>query len=273
MPAWAIGVSVLCLLLVGVIVGGMMSSSTSTPAEQAANLPANELQPRQNNAHPPLPNQVQFTAVEQAEIDRFLGEYGTDLRAVRNVGRTITDRTMLHFAVQHGTLAVVRYLVSQGLSVHARDSNRATPLHLVYSNNNVSERIKIAEFLISQGADVNAENRNGRTALYMTAHSSMDIELVKFLVSQGANVNSSQSWIEGPLHGAVRYGRLEIVKFLVSQGADVNADAHNADGPTLTSPYGSRNTPIDIARINVRIAQNANERARAEAVLAALEGR
>jgi len=284
-PLWAIGVSVLCLVLVGVMAGIMMTSSPSTPAQQVANgsgnvagntavaeAPVNVSPPNQGTAQPaPVAPQMQFTAAEQLEIDRFLGEYGDDIRAVHSSG-VESGITMLHRAVQYSTPTVVKYLVSEGLSVHARTSHRESTLHRAVRNDNTAASVEIINFLISQGADVNAGDNRNVTPLH-GAVSRQNVEAVRVLISQGANVNARGLRNSTPLHSAVLSFREnddapEIVRLLVSNGADINARAERP--MTGTNPQV---TPLDYARDNVQSARNANERARAEAVLAALQGR
>jgi len=190
----------------------------------------------------------QFTTEEQAEIDKFIAEHGSDVKAVDEKGRTL-----LYKAVgASGSEAVVKYLVSQGADVHikgkhtllfytrnpetirflvaqgvdvnavvmegAEEFNYYTVLHNVISEKN----LEIAELLVELGADVNACNGVDDPPL-ITAAKENDIDIVKFLVSKGANVHSRDSGNNVPLHYAASSGNIELARFLISKGVDVDA--------------------------------------------------
>lgn len=208
-PTWAIIAGVVGLLVVGILAGSMMSSNSPTSTIQMTDV-------QNPPTHQAQAIQTQFTAAEQTEIERFLGEYGNDLQATRSVD-SVTDITMLHNAAQYGTLAVVKYLVSQGLSVHARDSKRSTPLNYATKSLNV----EIAEFLISKGADVNVG------ALGQITSSVTDFDKRKkffeLLISRGAKIDKvPDSIVSGSTNLDEREKMLEL---LTSHGAKVNSNA------------------------------------------------
>ena len=94
-------------------------------------------------------------------------------------------RTLLHVAVLDENMEFVKWLVSQGADVNAKQKNGDTPLHEAVHYN---EGIAIVKFLVSKGADVHAKGVCGWTPLFYTNGS--DIEFAKFLVSKGADVNA-----------------------------------------------------------------------------------
>ena len=170
-----------------------------------------------------------FTAAEQLEIDRFLGKYGNDWK---------TSETILHDASRNETLTIVKYLVSQGLSVHARMIGDRTPLHLAMYNKDT----EIAKFLISQGADVNAKGYFGKTPLHKAVENG-NVEVVKLLLSNGADVNLSN-----PLYNAVWNGNVEVIKLLLSNGADVNVKTGRF-GETLLKTAVGRGDNVEVIKL------------------------
>jgi hypothetical protein len=92
----------------------------------------------------------QFTAAEQSQIDKFLAKINGNIRAVRPDGSTT-----LHVALLQGEPAVVvRFLISKGVGINAKDGGGITPLHLVVERGNV----ELARLLVSNGANVNAKD-------------------------------------------------------------------------------------------------------------------
>ncbi|ODM91505.1 hypothetical protein Ocin01_15176 [Orchesella cincta] len=82
--------------------------------------------------------------------------------------RGFSDRTALHSAAEVGNLNGLKYFISKGCDVNAKDKDDSAPLHLAvkYSKINTHE---IIEVLITQGADVNAldnEGDSGHTPLH-----------------------------------------------------------------------------------------------------------
>ena len=243
-PLWAIIAGVLVLLVVGVVAGRMLTPATAPPTGQVqavqdnaavVEAPVNVPSPKQNDPPKPSDTLSQFTAAERLEIERFLGEYGSDLKAVRNSPGLGDGYTVMHNAARHGTLAVVKYFVSQDVSIHARTSRRITPLHLAMWNTS-EDNIEIVKFLVSQGADVNVKDSNNRTPLYLAigSASAHDAETVRFLIANGADVN-------------------------ITDSSSIARDV-----------YGNNYTLVNIARRNVSQAKTASDKAKAEAVLAAL---
>lgn len=93
------------------------------------------------------PQQFQFTAEEQAEIDKFLSVYGNDINAPKYGG------TLIHNAK---SIAVIKYLISQGANINVKNKDEATLLHWRVVGGGDPE---LLSFLISAGADVNAKNK------------------------------------------------------------------------------------------------------------------
>lgn len=58
-------------------------------------------------------------------------------------------------------LEVVKYLLSKGAKVNAKNANEVTPLHWAVAEGNTD----VIDTLIAAGAEVNARNANGKTPL------------------------------------------------------------------------------------------------------------
>ena len=189
-----------------------------------------------------------FTAEEQAEIDRFCVENGSDVKALNKDGLTLLD-----LATKKGKIEVVKFLVSKGADVNAKGGSGATPLHLAVYRGDV----EIVKLLVSAGADIHAKNKYGSTPLHSTTD--RNLEIAKFLVSKGADIHEKNNNGATPLHSAIyRYREcLEIVKFLISKGADVNEKDNNGETPFRRAIYEGE---LEIVRFLVSAGADVNEK-------------
>ena len=183
---------------------------------------------------------TKFTAAEQAEIEKFIvnygNEFGSDLKAVDSSGNT-----SLHRAVDFGNLVVAGFLISRGLDVNAKygdgfGKKGNTLLYMAV----LLDKLEHIKFLIENGADVNVKGHEyEKTPL----HLAKSLEAIKLLVSHGADVNSQDKYGKNRLHEAGNIEdkdeAIEVVKFLISHGADVNAKDNNGRTPLDTAKNGS----------------------------------
>jgi len=112
----------------------------------------------------------------------------------------------------------VRYLMSHGAHVDARDGEGYTPL----VDATRFGFVEVARFLVEHKADVNAGDRNNWTPLMYAAWGD-NPELVSVLVRYGAKVDAADSDGLTPLAIASQNGKLKAAQALVAAGADVNA--------------------------------------------------
>ena len=172
------------------------------------------------------------------EVKDFIEKNGVDVNTRTKVSLKVGYKdfthksrytTLLHIAAYNPEVEVLKYLISQGADVNAKDNDGETPLHHTVFNSN----IEVLKYLVSQGVDVNAKNNNGRTPLHLAANFSRDPEVLKYLVSQGADINAKDNDGETPVHCTAYNRDVEVLKYLISQGADVNAQ--DRFGRTLLS--------------------------------------
>jgi ankyrin repeat protein len=167
---------------------------------------------------------VRFTLEEQAEIGRFIAEFGIDVKAVDRNG------TLLHRAVKGDwSVAVAKHLVSLGADIEAKDTvYDRTPLYMaVYSP---KENDDVIKYLLAEGADVHAGDcESGQTTIHWAAQHK-NLEIVQLLVLQGADIHAPSTFGWTSLHYAAWTGNTEVVQYLISRG--VRIDARNHDGLT-----------------------------------------
>jgi len=132
-----------------------------------------------------------------------------------------TGMTPLLVVASHCNIDTLKYLVSKGADVKAKNNYDKIPLHFAAEYN---PELEIAKYLFSLNADIEAKQKNGGTLLLVAAWSNPNVDVLKFLVAQGANVNAKNDADGTVLHSAAqRNPNIEILKYLISQGADVNA--------------------------------------------------
>ena len=175
--------------------------------------------------------------------------------------------TPLYWAAAGGDIDVVKFLVSEGASVNAKNGTSSPPLHGAV----LCSDIEIIEFLLSNGADVNAKNSEGWTPLYGAACKEGSIPILELLISKGADVTARDKNDGTPLHGAVVVqDNTNVIEFLISKGGDVNAKNKNgftpihfaasdnknvgiveflvAKGADATAKTSANKTPLDLAK-------------------------
>jgi ankyrin repeat protein len=123
-------------------------------------------------------------------------------------------RTFLHEASIEGDLSLVKYLLSRGADVNARDEYNNTPLH--YS------KPKVVRYLVDKGAEINAINKFRNTPVFHICRSG-DVSNLKMLYKKGMDLKIKTVERKTTLHFAARNGRLQVVQFLIEKGVDVNA--------------------------------------------------
>lgn len=80
----------------------------------------------------------------------------------------------IHVAVYYDKIYIVKYLISKGADVNARDSNNGTPL-MIASN---LGHLDILRCLIANGADINAKNNQNKTAMNVSGNPIIDFYFI-----------------------------------------------------------------------------------------------
>lgn len=147
-------------------------------------------------------------------IVQMLLEAGADLKAADRSGLTA-----LHYAVWHGDLVSVQYLVEHGAKANTA-SSQTTPLTVACERGHD----RVVSFLIDHGAILQGES--GAAALHAAIRYGGP-EIVSILLSNGVSPDAPTLNGDRPLHSAIGQAATgqsaAIVKLLLASGADPDA--------------------------------------------------
>ena len=143
----------------------------------------------------------------------------------QDVNVSANSRTPLHLASRDGRLDVVQVLLEHRADVNAVTVDGWTPLHLA----SWLEHPGVARVLLKQGADVDSKTALGETALHLVSERG-NLELAQLLLENGADLNARVKLYKNSLYFALLYDHSDVAQLLLKHGADPNAQ--HIDGQT-----------------------------------------
>lgn len=102
-------------------------------------------------------------AIEENDVEKLKELIRKNKRLVQESGEE--GDTLLHNAALHSSSKVVKFLISKGAHVDAKDKYGGTPIHDAISGGNV----EIVRTLASNGADMEVKDGYGWTPLWLAA--------------------------------------------------------------------------------------------------------
>ena len=164
--------------------------------------------PDPGSGHPTTPASAEhwLATATPAEVASLL-DAGASVHA-----RDDQWRTPLHVVTEHHNHAVAALLLDRGADPNATDEQGTTALHTAFRAGDG----RIVGLLLDAGAVSHREDRDGRTALH-AATASGDLETVRLMLDHGADPNTGR---ETALHAAAENGDLDLVRLLLDSGAD-----------------------------------------------------
>lgn len=163
-------------------------------------------------------------SINWSEIPTFNAIIQDDVENVKksiNSGFSVNTKdnggkTALHFATESGNLEIVKFLLSKGAKVNAKDKFNRTPIILLDVEDD-EEAIEILKLFIAKGADLNVQDKDyyNRTLL-MNVCDDENFEMAKILLEAGANPNLKDEDGETAMQ---KTKSEEIKKLLIKYGA------------------------------------------------------
>ncbi len=137
------------------------------------------------------------------------------------------DSTLLHEAVWKGQEKIVRFLLSLGADVTARNKKYNTPIHYAAQGDSIA----IMELLLNaKDGDTEVGGWLGTHPLHWAAMRGKTT-MVKYLIERGAKVNSKNSDGDTPLTRAIAERHTAVVKELLAAGAETPLQNYQFRGP------------------------------------------
>jgi len=165
--------------------------------------------------------------------------------------------TALHLATEFSPIAVVEAIAQACITLVDDEEEQCTLLHSAVLHNEVD----IVRLLLDHGADVGALDRQGRMPLHYAAMSfillendakvgrNSEVDIVKLLVNNGADVNARDKHKHTPLHYASKKASADVIKVLVDAGADISA--RDDEEKTPLHKVAKHNPSADAVRVMV----------------------
>jgi ankyrin repeat protein len=132
----------------------------------------------------------------------------------------------LHRAAANGNVEVIKFLISQGADVRAKNTLHGwMPIHYA-AKRGCAKCIRV---LLDAGSPVDARDNYDHEPIHRAAESG-DPESIRVLLDAGAKVDAKAgSNQQQPIHAAARAGHCLAVEALLARGADPNAEnSHGA---------------------------------------------
>jgi ankyrin repeat protein/beta-lactamase regulating signal transducer with metallopeptidase domain len=154
-----------------------------------------------------------------AELEKILIKAAQKQRKTREESSGLS----IHKAARAGDQEKVKEFLDQRININVKDNDGRTPLHCA----SIEGRMELVRFLISKGADVDAKEDQGSFPQYMTPLHRAALrghrEVAAILIANGAYVNAENRRGGTPLHLAALQGHKAVVQLLLNSGADANA--------------------------------------------------
>ncbi len=153
---------------------------------------------------------------------RSLLKQGVDANAAQGAGMTA-----LHWAAEHGSVAMAEMLIYAGANLEATTRlGDYTPLHLAGKAGHAA----VAGALLEAGSDANATTTTGGATTLHFAAASGSANTVAALLDHDAEVDARETqWGQTPLMFAAAYNRVEALNGLLQRGADAAITATVVD--------------------------------------------
>ena len=166
------------------------------------------------------------------------------IHKINKDARDINHDTVLHLAAKieiieiieienSHLLDIIKLLLDNSFSVHALNSQKNKPVHLIrFSQCPKKSQVnkQILELFLQRGILIDELGRNNCSILQFAIRN-CDILCTEYLIGKGADVNISDIYLSTVLHDAVTVNSYELVDLLIRHGANVSMPASDLNYP------------------------------------------
>ncbi|TNN20568.1 Ankyrin-2 [Schistosoma japonicum] len=186
------------------------------------------------------------------ELKRLIELHKIDLNArlshVRK--RNHTDLCPVHLVAYKGNLAMLHYLIQNGVNVHQPTCTLRRPVHYAA----LRQQVSCLQMLLNAGAQIDARDTFGNTPLHYAAEDG-DGGLLSLLLNNGACVDAQDITNKTPLMKAARSGKVWAVRRLLLFGANVNVKDRNDE---TALHFACRQGSTEITRMLIKAESRLN---------------
>jgi ankyrin repeat protein len=130
----------------------------------------------------------------------------------------IYGKTVMHYALESGSVGAVRYLIEKGAILHTFDSKGKAYMRYAIESGSVD----MVRCLIDHGVEINSLDIYGKTVMHYAVESG-SVDMVRCLIEKGARLNTIDSKGIRPLHYAAASGSVDMVRCLIDHGVMINS--------------------------------------------------
>lgn len=142
------------------------------------------------------------------------------------------DTPALLWIVRIEDVETARLLLEAGADPNLASPHELAALHLAVANGDAA----MVRLLLDAGAAPDLPARTGETALFLAARHDRS-EIAELLLNAGAQLDRREpSFLQTPLHVAVRENSLNTARLLVERGADVSLSTQVGETPVFRLP-------------------------------------
>lgn len=177
----------------------------------------NGADPNIRNKSNQTPSHWAAKSVKNEMIIRYLGEGGANFNEPDS-----TDMTLLDYALEHGSLQIVKTFLEFGCDLKLKKNTGVTAVHLAAQNT----REGVLGFVLEQIIlSVNDRTVDGPTSLHFVI--SGNFNNFKLLLDFGAEVDAKNSSGETPIFKAIHFRMKEKTELLLAHGAVMTEEIFN----------------------------------------------
>ena len=163
---------------------------------------------------------LQVLITDDHWIERPLDDHIDFIRLFLERGGDIDSKgsnhsTLLHVAMQWGSLEVVHLLLDYGANINARDENGQTPLHRAMDNikDHMETHFSAMMFLLDHAADVDPLDNDNLTPLNMASYFG-SMKAARLMLEYGASAHLQNNNGQTPFEVAWTEGHVEVTQLL-----------------------------------------------------------